>query len=192
MQLKCPGCNASFSLEAALAVDAGRSALATALDMSPIGHQLAHYLGMFRSPGRALAFTRAQNLLCELKPMLDQQIVVRNGLTRRCPHALWQQGIDRMIEQRDAGKLQLPLKSHGYLLEIVFALAEQAGAKAEQAVEESRRRGEARDQAPRNPMLERTWQASRIRGDLQLGLLSRDKAIAALRELGLGEEALNG
>ena len=190
MQLKCPGCNASFSLEAALAVDAGRSALATALNMPALGGLLAYYLGMFRAAGRALSFQRAENLLLELKPMLDEQIVVRNGLTRRCPHAFWQQGLERMVEQRDAGKLQLPLKSHGYLLEIVFALAEQAGAKEEKAVEESRKRGDQRDQGDQR--MQRMHQVSRIRADVTLGLLSRERAIEQLSEIGFGPEALNG
>jgi hypothetical protein len=190
MQLKCPSCNASFSLEAALAVDAARSALVAALNMPALGGLLAHYLGLFRATGRALAFARVENLLSTLKPMLDEQIVVRNGLTRRCPHALWQQGLERMIEQRDAGRLQLPLKSHGYLLEIVFALAEQAGAKEEKAIEESRRRGDARQQGQQT--VDRMLLISRIRGDVQLGLITPDEAIAKLHDIGIGPEALNG
>jgi len=190
MLLKCPCCNASFSLEAALAVDAGRSALAAALQMPALGGLLGFYLGMFRARGRALAFTRAESLLCELKPMLDQQIVVHGGLTRRCPHSTWQQGLVRMIELRDKGTLDLPLKSHGYLLDVVFRLAEKAGAKEEQAVETARRSGAARDQGAQR--MERFTAISRIRGDVQLGLMTRDQAIDALRELGLGPEALNG
>ena len=190
MQLKCPACNAAFSLEAALAVDAGRSALVAALNMPALGGLLAHYLGMFRAAGRALAFARVENLLSELKPMLDEQIVMRNGLTRRCPHALWQQALERMVEQRDAGKLQLPLKTHGYLLEIVFALAEQAGAKEEKTVEESRRRGERTNQG--DERVARMNLISRMRGDVQLGLLTREAAIEQLRKHGIGPEALDG
>jgi hypothetical protein len=190
MQVKCPACNAGFSLEAALAVDAGRSALLAALKLPALGGLLASYLGLFRAKGRALAFARVENLLAELKPMLDQEIVVRNGLTRRCSHALWQQGLERMIEQRDTGKLQLPLKTHGYLLEIVFALAEQAGAQAERATEDARRRGDRGQQGTHNAA--RLQLISRTRGDVQLGLLTHDQAAAQLRAAGINPEVLDG
>ena len=190
MQVKCPACNAGFSLEAALAVDAGRSALVAALQMPALGGMLVQYLGMFRAAGRALAFARVENLLAELKPMLDQQVVVRNGNTRRCPHAFWQQALERMVEQRDSGKLQLPLKTHGYLLEIAFALAEQAGAKEEKAVEEQRRRGDQRDAGDRR--MEKLQTISRARGDVALGLLTREQAQQQLREAGIPMEALDG
>jgi len=190
MQLKCPACNASFSLEAALAVDAARSALVTALGVPALGGLLVPYLGMFRAKGRALAFARVENLLSELKPMLDEGIVVRNGLTRRCPHALWQQALERMVEQRDANKLDLPLKTHGYLLEIVFSLADKAGAQEERAVEETRRRGERTNQG--DERVARMNLISRMRGDVQLGLIPRDAAIEQLRQHGIGPEALDG
>ncbi|KAB2899872.1 MAG: hypothetical protein F9K31_06565 [Dokdonella sp.] len=190
MQLKCPACNAAFSLESALAVDAGRSALKTALELPALGGLLAHYLGMFRAPNRALSFARAENLLLELKPWLDSETVARGGNVRRCPHALWQQGLERMIEQRDAGKLQLPLKTHGYLLEIVYALAEQAGAREEKAIEESRRRGEGSGRGAQRAT--QMLQVSRIRGDVELGLLTREQAIEQLAGIGIAGEALDG
>jgi len=190
MQVKCPACSAAFSLDAAIGVDAGRSALLTALQLPALRGLLVQYLAMFRATGRALAFDRVEKLLAELKPMLDEQFVVRNGLRRACPLELWQQALDRMVEHRNAGKLQLPLKSHGYLLEIAFALAEQVGAKEERATEESRRRGESRQQGDQR--IERIQLVSRLRGDLQLGLLSREVAEKRLREAGIDPEALDG
>ena len=190
MQMKCPACNAGFSLEAAFGVDAGRSALLVALQMPALGGLLAQYLGMFRSAGRALAFDRVEKLLVELKPMLDGQFVVRNGLRRACPPELWQQALERMVEHRNAGKLQLPLKTHGYLLEIVFALADAAGAKEERATEETRRRGEGRDQG--TDRMARMQVISRARGDVELGLLTREQAQQQLREAGINPEALDG
>lgn len=190
MLLKCPACSASFSLESALAVDAGRSALVAALNMPALGGLLAHYLGMFRAKGRALAFARVENLLSELKPMLDEHVVVRNGLRRQCPHALWQQALERMVEQRDAGKLDLPLKTHGYLLEIVFALAEKACAQNEKTVEETRRRGERSNQG--DERVARMNLISRMRGDVALGLVTREAAIEQLRTQGINPEAIDG
>ena len=188
MQLKCPACNAGFSLEAALAVDAARSALLTALQMlpSPLGALLVQYLGMFRAAGRALSFERVDKLLGELKPMFESGTVTRNGLSRACQLAYWQQGIEKMIELRNNDKLQLPLKTHGYLLEIVSGLAEQAGAREEKMQEAQRRVGANRDKADRN--LQRIETIGRVRADLDLGLLTREEAERTLRNAGIDPE----
>lgn len=195
MQVKCPACNATFSLEAALAIDAGRSALLVALQMpAPLGQLLAMYLGMFRAAGRALAFSRAESLLLELKPMLDNNMVERNGIKRACPLALWQQGLERMVEHRNVGKLQLPLKTHGYLLEIVFALADAADAQQEKSVEKSRRSGVAGNaSAPSqgDQQMARLRAISRARGDLEMGLITREQAETQLRDAGINPEVLD-
>lgn len=188
MQLKCPACNAGFSLEAALAVDAARSALLTALQMlpSPLGSLLVQYLGMFRAAGRALSFERVDKLLGELKPMFESGTVTRNGLSRPCPLTYWQQGIEKMIELRNNDKLQLPLKTHGYLLEIVSGLAEQAGAREEKMQETQRRVGANRDKADRN--LQRIEIIGRVRADRDLGLLTQEEAERTLRNAGIDPE----
>lgn len=189
MQLKCPSCNAGFSLEAALGIDAARGALLVALQMpAPLHRPLVQYLGMFRAAGRALAFDRVEKLMVDLLPMLEKQTVTRNGLTRACPVALWQQGFERMVDQRDNGKLQLPLKSHGYVLEIVFALADQAGAKEEKAQEATVRSGSAR--ADGDKKLERLQIISQVRGEIELGLLSPEAAQQRLRDAGINPTVL--
>jgi len=192
MQGKCPACNATFSLDVAFAVDAGRSAVLMALQLmpKPWGSLLAQYMGMFRSAGRALSFDRTERLLGELRTMLETQTVTRNGLTRPCPLALWQQGFERVLEQRDAAKLQLPLKTHGYLLEIVFALAEQAGAKQEKVQETQRRSGAQRNDY--DERMQRSFLINAVRGDIDLGLLSREDAEKKLRDAGINPEVLDG
>ena len=190
MLLKCPACNAGFSLEVALGVDEARSALVAALNLQPrpFGHLLAQYLAMFRSHGRMLAFHRMENLLAELD--LGKQTVTRNGRTLACPLPLWQQALERMIEQRDAGKLQLPLKTHGYLLEIAFGLADAAGAKVEKARETAVRTGAARVDA--DERMTRQLLISAARGDLELGLATIEEAKQRLRDAGINPEVLNG
>jgi hypothetical protein len=191
MQVKCPACNAAFSLEAALAIDAGRSALMTALQMpAPLAMLWAQYLALFRAPSRALAFDRADRLMSELLPMLASSTVVRDGVTRPAPLPVWQQGIERMLELRNSNKLQLPLKSHGYLLEIVAGLAEQQAAAAERLQEADRRVGRHREQG--SSQVARIEALSRIRGDLELGLITREVAEERLRAAGINPEALNG
>jgi len=145
---------------------------------------------MFRAKKRALAFDRVDSLLAELQPMLASATVTRNGLTRPCSLALWQQGIEKIIELRNDTKLQLPLKSHGYLLEIVLGLAETVGAKEEKAQETAVRKGVSREQGDKQ--FERLQVISQIRGEIELGLLKREDAEQRLRDKGINPEVLNG
>jgi hypothetical protein len=147
---------------------------------------LAQYLGMFRPRGRALAFDRTDRLLTELQPFFDREIVTRNGVTRACPLAVWQQALERMIEQRNAEKLQLPLKTHGYLFEIAFALADSIDAKQERDTEASRRRGESRADGERR--MQRIEVTYRITSDLKLGLISISEAERRLKEAGVAPQ----
>jgi len=191
MRITCPSCAAQFSLESALQMDSARSALLRALHMpAPLAGLLAQYLGLFRAKGRVLAFDRADRLMAELLPMLESQSVLRNGVTRLAPLSVWQAALEEIIELRAADKLRLPLKSHGYLLEIVFAAADKLDAQAERATEQQRRSGEHR--AAGADRLQRLEKLSRIRADLGLHLIERDEAVRRAKEIGYGEDALNG
>jgi hypothetical protein len=190
MRIACPSCSAQFELDAAIQADAARGALMRALAMpAPLAGALALYLGMFRPKGRVLAMDRADRLMGELLPMLQDETVTRNGNSRRAPLNLWSDAIDQMVDLRNTGKLTLPLKSHGYLLEIVFAAADKLDAKAERETEQQRRTGEHRVAGA--DRLQKLDQLSRIRADFNLQLIEKGEAIRRLRELGYGEEALN-
>lgn len=190
MRVTCPSCCAMFSLDVALQMDASRVALLRALHMpAPLAGLWAQYLGLFRAKGRALAHDRADKIMAELLPMLDAGTVVRNGNTRPASIDVWRAALEQMVELRNADKLQLPLKSHGYLLEIVFAAADRGAAKAEQAVEVTRQRGQHRDNA--SDRLARLDKLSIIRGDLKNGLIDRTTAELRLCDLGFAPEALD-
>jgi len=190
MRITCPSCAATFSLDVALQMDASRGALLRALHMpAPLASLWAQYLGMFRAKGRALAHDRADRIMAELVPMLDAGTVTRNGNVRQASIDLWRAALEQMVELRNNDKLQLPLKSHGYLLEIVFAAAERGAAKAEQAVEISRRKGQHRDAA--NGRLQRIDKLSQIRGDFRLGLIDRTQAELRLADIDFPPEALD-
>jgi len=190
MRVTCPSCCASFSLDVALQMDASRGALLRALHMpAPLAGLWAQYLGMFRSKGRVLAHDRADKLMAELVPMLDAGTVVRNGNTRNAAIDVWRGALEQMVELRNTDKLQLPLKSHGYLLEIVFAAAERGAAKAEQAVEVSRQKGQHRnvgDQA-----LARRSRLAQIQGDYRLNIIDRTTAELRLADIDFPPEALD-
>jgi hypothetical protein len=44
------------------------------------------------------------------------------------PPAAWASALEKTLQARDAGTLRTPLKSHGYLFEIVIAEAARTGA----------------------------------------------------------------
>lgn len=191
MKIKCPACHAEFALEAALAVDAARSALVAALAMpAAISALVPPYLALFRSAGRVLSFSRVEALLVELLPMLKSETVTRNGTTRHCPISTWQLALTAVLEHRDSGRLRTPLKTHGYLLEVAYSLAESAAARAENQVEQQRRRGTARDDA--DEKVRRLNLISRVRGDIELGLITREKGVDQLRTAGINPEVLDG
>ena len=140
MRIACPACGAVSSLDGLLQHDAARAAMATAYALSaPLGVALYRYMALFRPAQRALTWDRVATLTNELLPMIQAEKIERNRKTYFVPRDAWVAGFEQMLAQRD--KLTLPLKSHGYLLEILVGLADKAG-HAEVAKQESIARGE--------------------------------------------------
>lgn len=138
MRLKCPACGATFSLDVLLTHDGAREALMAAMEIpAPLGKLLVQYLALFRPASRDLSFDRVHTLLSELLPMIKGGQIDRNGRTWPAPLAYWQSAIEQMLVSRD--KLQLPMKSHGYLLEIIAGMGNKTEAIAEAKREETRR-----------------------------------------------------
>lgn len=138
MRLTCPCCGATLSLEALLNDTAARQAVATALSLpADLGPRLLRYLGLFRPAQRSLTWERAAHLLNELHALIEAGEIRRHGRLWRVSPADWASALDDMLERRPS--LALPLKSHGYLLEILAGLANQTEARHEQQREEDRR-----------------------------------------------------
>ncbi len=143
MKLVCPNCQCTYELAAALELAGARSALVSAMALSgELGRLMAHYIGMFKPAKKALSLDRAERLLAEIAPQIESQVVLRRGAELPAPRELWVNALRTMVEQRDAGKIELPLKTHGYLLEIVAAAASRGAAKQELAVEQALRTGD--------------------------------------------------
>lgn len=122
MKIRCPNCGASMSLDALLAHDEAREALRL---LSALGGELSRltlrYLGLFRPAQTELSFSRLAKLLGELLPDMQAQRIVRGGAVHDAPPEAWLWAMQQVIAARDAGSLKLPLKSHGYLYEILSA-----------------------------------------------------------------------
>lgn len=144
MKLTCPCCGFVGEPEGYLAEAQWRDALSCALKLpAPLGDRLVRYLGLFRPAKRALSPDRAARILTELLEPIAEARVERNGRSWPAPLDYWSSALDDVLARRDS--LQLPLKSHGYLLEIVAGIANKAEGRAETKREESRAYAFTRD-----------------------------------------------
>jgi len=128
MEIRCPSCGAQMSLDAIIDNDAAAQSLQLALSITPLGKLLVRYLALFRPVSRKLSWSRVATLLGELMPAIETQRIERDGKVYDAPHDVWCMAIEQMLVARENGKLQLPMKSHGYLFEII--VTEQAKAQA--------------------------------------------------------------
>lgn len=142
MQLGCPACGAHNSIEAFLNDDhARRAARAAAKLPAPLGEMALLYVGMFRPRGRRLAWRRASRLLEEIGADIARSAITWKGRQWPAPVDTWRLALEEILNVNAAGKLQLPLESHGYLYAIISGLADKAEAAGERAVEANRRAG---------------------------------------------------
>lgn len=137
MRLTCPSCGAENTLDAAIGHDAAVESVRLALGFpAPLGPAILKYLALFRPGKRRLDWGRVARLLAELLPPIQQARVERNGIVLAAPVELWLGAIESMLAKRDA--LTLPLKSHGYLFEVVAGMAGTVVARAEKHQDEQR------------------------------------------------------
>ena len=120
MKTKCPACGATCSLDALLGHSDASKAFVSALSVTgDLQHPLIKYLAMFRSESRDLTFERAAKLISEIAPDITAKEIKRGHHSYAAPRSAWIWAINIMIERRDQGKLQVPLKNHGYLYEVL-------------------------------------------------------------------------
>ncbi|GAA5784666.1 hypothetical protein [Chitiniphilus shinanonensis] len=120
MRTRCPNCGTTLSLDALVAHDAAREALALAFRLSgQIGGALVRYLALFRPDSRELTMDRVARLLNDVLPDIQAQRIQRNGQLFDAPTEAWIWAIEQALAARDAGRLTTPLKSHGWLYEVI-------------------------------------------------------------------------
>lgn len=132
-----------MTLDVLVAHEGAREAVLAALQLpAPLGKLLIQYLALFRPAKRQLSWERVGTILEELRAPIAAAQIERHGRTWPAPLEYWKAALEHMVQLRDAGKLQLPLKTHGYLLEVIAGLSGKAEGKAENA-QEARRRGDS-------------------------------------------------
>lgn len=120
MNIKCPNCGAVHSLDSLINDTDASAVLRAVLEMdAEMGKAAIRYVGLFRPAKSQLSWARTAKLLNELMPMIKAQEAVRDGVSSPAPAEAWLHGFNETVNARDQGRLKLPLKSHGYLLEIV-------------------------------------------------------------------------
>ncbi|HEX5278149.1 MAG TPA: hypothetical protein VFW42_10825 [Fluviicoccus sp.] len=122
MHIKCPACGSVNSLDSLLAAEDGAAdVVQLAGEMEPAAWRLAvQYLGLFRPRKSKLSWARTSTILGEVAGMIKAAQFERGGQIFSAPLPYWLHGMERVLAQRDG--LTLPLKTHGYLLEIMMSI----------------------------------------------------------------------
>lgn len=124
MKTRCPCCGAENSLDALIAHEQARQSLWTLANIGgPMILGLVKYLGLFRPSKSVLSQARMATLMGELLPDIQAGQIYRNGQSYPAPVAAWAYAFNEVLAARDSGRLKTPLKSHGYLYEIIAGWA---------------------------------------------------------------------
>lgn len=138
MRLTCPACGAEYTLDVLIAHEGAREALVEAMGLNlSLGKRLVQYLSLFRPPKRQLTMDRVASILKEISPAIKAARITRNGRDWAIPQESWAWALEEIVAKKD--KLTLPLRSHGYLFEMLIAAADKLEGKAEAASEHQRR-----------------------------------------------------
>ena len=120
MKTRCPCCGAENSLDALLANEEARQAVwAVAQVNGELGRLAGQYIALFRPARTALTFDRMAKLLNEILPDIQRGVIYRDRMECIAPPEAWIYGFREMLAKRNSGSLKLPLKSHGYLYEVI-------------------------------------------------------------------------
>lgn len=140
--LACPACGAELDLAVLFAHEHDHRALARLASVSiPLGARVLQYLTLFTPPKQRLTAAKKIKLILQLLPDLERQAITHKGREWAAPLAAWAQAIDQMLAARDAQRLELPMKGHGYLFAILAGMADKHEAAAEQEREQLLRTG---------------------------------------------------
>lgn len=140
--LACPVCGTELDLAVLFAHEGDQRALARMAAVSiPLGARVLQYLALFTPPKQRLTAAKKIKLILQLLPDLERQAITHKGRDWPAPLNAWAQAIDQMLAARDAQRLELPMKGHGYLYAILAGMADKFEGQAEQQREQQLRTG---------------------------------------------------
>ena len=173
--LSCPVCGAEFDLAVLFKSEESRRTFdRLTANCSPLKARLAQYAALAKPPKHKLDTDKALRIIKMLLPDIERGAITRNGRDWPAPLSAWAQAIDQMLERRNAGTLELPMKGHGYLYSILQGMADKAEAAAEQQREQDHRLRPQRD------TVQVRGQALPIGEALQVVYAGKDPALAEI------------
>ena len=173
--ITCPACGAEFDLTVAFACEEERRAFARLASVSiPLGTRVLKYIALFTPPKQRLTSAKKLKLLMQLLPDLERKAITHKGRDWTAPLDAWAQAIDQMLAARDAQRLELPMKGHGYLYAVLAGMADK-----HEAAQEAKREEDARLR-PRRDTVQVRGQALEIGAALDVVYGGRDPALAAI------------
>ena len=175
--ITCPACGAEFDLTVAFASEEERQAFARLASVSiPLGTRVLRYVALFTPPKQRLTSAKKLKLLMQLLPDLERKAITWKGRDWPAPLEGWALAIDQMLAARDAGRLELPMKGHGYLYAILGGMADKNEAAAElQREQDTRLR-------PRRDTVQVRGQSMEIGAALDVVYGNKDPALAAIEQ----------
>ena len=173
--ITCPACGAEFDLTVAFACEEERHAFARLASVSiPLGTRVLKYIALFTPPKQRLTSAKKLKLLMQLLPDLERKVITHKGRDWTAPLDAWAQAIDQMLAARDAQRLELPMKGHGYLYAVLAGMADK-----HEAAQEAKREEDARLR-PRRDTVQVRGQALEIGAALDVVYGGKDPALAAI------------
>ena len=140
--LSCPVCGTELDLAVLFAHEGDQRALARLAAVSiPLGGRVLQYLALFTPPKQRLTAAKKINLILQLLPDLERGAISWKGRDWAAPREAWAMAIDQMLAARDAQRLELLMKGHGYLYAILAGMADKFEGQAEQQREQQLRTG---------------------------------------------------
>lgn len=168
--ISCPNCGSELCLTTVFSAAEDQAALARLITESvPLGAHIMRYTDLHAPAKQRLTAAKRIKLVRQLLPDLERWAISHKGRTWSVTQATWEAAIDQLLQQRDAGRLELPLKGHGYLYAVLAGMADKAGEQAEQQ----------RDQELRNAARPGT---GTVAANVSQLLGAQDPALAALQE----------
>jgi hypothetical protein len=147
--LACPACGTELSPAQLFADAEAQQAFARLAAVSiPLGARVLLYLTLFTPPKTRLTLAKQCKLLLGLLPDLERQAITAKGRVWPVPIPVWALAFDQLQASRAAGRLELPLRGHGYLHAVLVGLADKQEARAEAAAEAQRRHRPGAQAAP--------------------------------------------
>lgn len=138
--IACPVCGTELTLAQLFANEDTQRAFARLASVSiPLGSRVLQYCTLFAPAKTRLTLPKQIKLILTLLPDMERQAITHRGRDWSVPLSCWAQAIDQMLVARDMGKLDLPMKGHGYLYSILVSLADKVEAVAEVRTEAAKR-----------------------------------------------------